>query len=203
MKLKQTIGYALLSLVLSGGSLAPGQSTPPGPQDYEGFSHFVAQRNIFNPDRYPRTSRYTPRRPEKQSHRHATPGFSFVGAMEYEKGTFAFFDGNNDDYRKSLQVGGSIAGYTVQRITLGGVSLTTGSNTLFLAVGAQMRRSSDGTWDLADEPQDFSNPADSSTSAPSVAGTDTSGSAAAPAAPTGEMSDVLKRLMKLREQENK
>jgi hypothetical protein len=200
MKLKPTVSCALLTLALSGGSLAPGQSTPPGPTDYESFSHFVAQRNIFNPDRYPRTSRNVVRHRDTSSRRHAAPTFGFVGAMEYGKGTFAFFDGNNDDYRKSLQVNGQIAGYTVQEISLGGVKLAIGTNTVFLAVGAQMRRSSDGTWDLADEPQDLSSQVDNGGSAPAA---EASGSAAAPTAPTGEMSDVLKRLMKLREQENK
>lgn len=200
MKLKPLVYCSLLALALAGGALAPAQNTPPGPTDYDSFSHFVAQRNIFNPDRYPHTSRNVVRRPERQSHRRAAPGFAFVGAMEYAKGTFAFFDGNNDDLRKSLQIGGKIAGYTVLQISLGGVKLTTGSNTLFLAVGAQMRQSSDGTWDLADEPQDFSSQTDSSAPAPVA---DASGSSAAPAAPSGEMSDVLKRLMKLREQENK
>jgi len=200
MKIKPIACCSLLALALAGGAPAPGQNTPPGPTDYESFSHFVSQRNIFNPDRYPHTSRTRVRQRDTSSRRHAAPAFAFVGAMEYGKGTFAFFDGNNDDYRKSLQVNGQIAGYTVQEISLGGVKLATGSNTVFLAVGAQMRRSSDGTWDLADEPQDLSNPADSAGPTPAA---DASSSAVVPAAPTGEMSDVLKRLMKLREQENK
>jgi hypothetical protein len=202
MKPKPLVYSALLALALAGGGPAPGQNTPPGPTDYPAFSRFVAERNIFNPDRYPHTSRGNARHQDRPSRRRALPAFAFVGAMEYGKGTFAFFDGNNDDYRKSLQTGGSIAGYTVKRITLGGVQLSTGSNTVFLAVGQQMHRNSDGTWDLADEPQDLSSQSDSS-SAAAAAETDASGSPAAPAAPGGEVSDVLKRLMKLREQENK
>lgn len=199
MKLKPIAYSALLLLALTGGGRAPGQNTPPGPTEYSRFTRFVTDRNIFNPDRYPRTSRNSAHHRDTPSRRRAAPAFAFVGAMEYGKGTFAFFDGNNDDYRKSLQINGKIAGYSIQQITLGGVSLSTGSNTVFLAVGAQMRQSTDGTWEVADEPQDLSGPADSSAPA-AVAGA--SGGPAAPAS-SGDVSDVLKRLMKLREQENK
>ncbi len=200
MNLKPIAYSAVLTMVLAGGGLAPGQNTPPGPTDYGRFTRFVAERNIFNPDRYPHTSSSSRHHVVRPPQHRDAPAFAFVGAMEYAKGTFAFFDGNNDDYRKSLQLNGKIAGYTVQRITLGGVSLSTGSNTVFLAVGAQMRQSTDGTWEISDEPQDLSGPADSS--APAGV-SDSSGGAAAPAASSGDVSDVLKRLMKLREQENK
>ena len=47
--------------------------------------------------------------------------------MSYEKGMFAFFDGNNSDLRKVLYQSdsNSIAGYTVAEITLAGVKLQT------------------------------------------------------------------------------
>ena len=200
MNIKPIAYCTLLALALAGGAPAPGQNTPPGPADYDRFSRFVAERNIFNPEREPRISGHVVHHHDSSTRHRAAPAFAFVGAMEYGKGTFAFFDGNNDDSRKSRQVKGRIAGYTVQEISLGGVKLATGSNSVFLAVGAQMRQTSDGSWELADEPQDLSNPPDNAGAAPAAEG---SSSAATPAAPTGEMSDVLKRLMKLREQENK
>ena len=200
MNLKpKTVGLALVSL-LAFGELATGQSQPPGPTDFAAFSKFVADRNIFNPDRIPHSPRNSGARPPRPARIKAAPAFAFVGAMQYGKGMFAFFDGNNDDYRKSLQLGGQIAGYTVQQITLGGVRLAAGTNSIFLLVGGQLRQSGEGIWELADEPLDLSSRSENSGSA---ATPEAGGSASAPAAPAGEMSDVLKRLMKLREQENK
>ena len=76
--------------------------------------------------------------------------------MSYGKGMFAFFDGNQDEYRKSLRVADTYVGYTVRDITLDHVVLGEGSNTLTLAVGAVMRKARDGSWVESDENADFS-----------------------------------------------
>jgi hypothetical protein len=205
MKSKFYYYLAPLAVLLAAAGFAPGQSHVPGPDDYSAFSHFIAERNIFNPDRYPH---------EERDHHfsyhppmgHSAPAFSFVGTMVYDKGMFAFFDGNNDEYRKSLQAFGTIAGYTVQEITLTNVILAQGSNTLSLAVGSMMQRSRDGTWVQSDHSEDFSTPTDNSGS--SASSTDSGAVPAAtesPAAPNGssaQMSDTLKRLMMLRQQGN-
>ena len=202
MNLKPLCHGTLLALILAGGSLAPGQSQTPGPTDYSGFSRFVTSRNIFNPERFPHSGRNASRPRPTNRPRRAALAFAFVGAMEYGKGIFAFFDGNNDDYRKSLQVNGKLAGYTVETITLGGVQLVAGTNSVFLTVGAQMQQGTDGTWDKAEEPVDFSGRTDGSAPVTTTGGgSDTA--PAAPAAPAGQMSDTLKRLMMLRQQENK
>jgi len=94
----------------------------PGPTNYALFSGFISVRNIFNPARYAvrgntviRTTT-TPR---------VVRRFSLVGTMSYEKGMFAFFDGNQNNLRKVLYQSdsNSIAGYTVAEITPAGVQL--------------------------------------------------------------------------------
>ena len=64
--------------------------------------------------------------------------------MSYEKGMFAFFDGNNSDLRKVLYQSdsNSIAGYTVAEITLAGVKLQTADKkqTVEMKIGEMMRQ---------------------------------------------------------------
>ena len=48
------VASRLLALALSGGHAAFAQSNGvPGPQDYAAFSHFITDRNIFDPNRVP------------------------------------------------------------------------------------------------------------------------------------------------------
>lgn len=199
--MKTAVRYILagLTLVLAGDRLAPGQSHTPGPTDYNQFSQFIAERNIFNPERQPHVSNHITRHRPPPPRRHAAPALAFVGAMTYQKGLFAFFDGNADEYRKALQVDGKIAGYKVAAISIRAVKLSANGKDIFLKVGDQLTQASDGTWEVTDEPVDLATPADPAANPGNPSATPP---AAAPAAP-GEMSDVLKRLMKLREQENK
>ena len=95
---------------------------------------------------------------------------------------------------------GTIAGYTIRQITLGGVRLVGGGKTNFLAIGSQLQQQSDGTWSITAASDSYSDTGESS--APAGAA-DSSAAAAVSPAPTGEMSDVLKRLMMHRQQENK
>jgi hypothetical protein len=220
MKTKPCAILLIVGLILAGIAAAPGQSHShrqshsygqsrsygdvpvPGPEDYPAFAQFIALRNIFNPERYPHSTGRPP--PILAKLARSAPSFSFVGTMVYDKGMFAFFDGNDDDYRKSLQAWGTIAGYTVRSISLTNVILAEGTNTFSLAVGGLMQRSPDGTWVQSGESIDFANSANGSPGATDASGTAGSGNTSAPpSAPAGQMSDVLKRLMLLRQQENK
>jgi hypothetical protein len=161
--------------------------------DFASFQ-IIAQRNIFDPDRYPRMNGVSRRRSTSR----AVPAFSLAGTMSYRKGMFAFFDGTSSDYRKVLPAGGTIAGYTVTKITLDGVQLQAAGEKVELKVGGQMQQESEGVWQLGApgklpetgiEGED-STPASDETSAPD--------------APSGsEPDDVLKKLMQQREQELK
>jgi len=159
--------------------------------DFSAFQ-IIAQRNIFDPNRYPRYQQNYRRTSSRSA-----PTFSLVGAMSYRKGMFAFFDGTDPDYQKAIQAGGDIAGYTVTNITLNGVQLATNGQTINLKVGAAMRLEGD-SWVL-NQPGDWTE--SSSGGGESISPQETP--APSPGAGGGEVNDVLKRLMQLRQQEEK
>lgn len=178
-------------LLTAGGFTARAQQTNRTNQtDFSNFQ-IISERNIFNPNRTAR-------------HRHGSrsqsvaDAFSLVGTMSYAKGTFAFFDGTSSDYRKVVQNAGTIAGYKVTDITPSAVKLANGDKQLVMQVGSQMRREEKGSWQLAATGE---LPAETAPVVTTEENVD-----AAPAEPSAgnsdsEGNDVLKRLMKQREQE--
>ena len=200
MKLNRTHIIWLMALALTSGGLAEAQTNRvPGPTDFAAFSQFVTDRNIFDPNRQPHyTSTRTRTRTTRTRVSSSSPTFTLVGTMSYEKGLFAFFNGNSDELKKALPVSEKIAGYTVVQIAPGRVLLESTNQTekLVLKVGDVMRQEN-GKWELSstgDLPAGTSSPA--ATSSP---GGD---SPAATPSPTLGQNDVLKRLMELRAKEN-
>ena len=190
-----------LGLVLAAGLIlaanARAQSKAPGPQDYPAFGQFIASRNIFDPNRQPH---YTASRPSvRRTHVNTPPDLQLVGTMSYEKGWFAFFNGNGSDLRQVLPVKGGIAGHTVMEIRPGQVTLepTNQSAALVLKVGQGLRQEG-GKWVLS---EGGSGPANNpGTERETTDNSERSGSRATPS--TSEPNEVLKRLMQLREKEN-
>lgn len=182
-----------LVLIISAAALfANAQSTNDSDSTATDYSTFqvIVQRNIFNPDRYPQYN-YSPGKSRR------TPTFSLAGTMSYRKGMFAFFDGTSDEYRKALQVGGTIAGsYTVTKIDFDGVELQGAGKKIEMKVGAAMRQEGDG-WELS-APGQWEESSSSETEIQ-----DTNAPAATSPLPGGAGSDVLKRLMERRAQELK
>jgi hypothetical protein len=164
-----------------------------GRVSYTNFT-IIAERNIFNPNRFPiRGPRGTVRPPAAR-----TDSFTLVGTMSYEKGTFAFFDGSSFEYRKALKMSDVIAGYKVANITPDAVNLASGTNQLELKVGMQLRREDQGPWFPAAQTTTYA-AVSSSTSSPA---TSISSSSSSPAPSSGGTeSDILKRLQQRREQE--
>jgi hypothetical protein len=119
--------------------------------------------------------------------------------MSYGKGTFAFFSGNSDDFKKILPVSGSIASYEVTAITLRGATLYgPDKKSVQLKIGDQLQQENNG-WQAV-------GPADISAAVPAGAGANAGTSVdSGPSAPSANLgnNDILKRLMQLREQENK
>jgi hypothetical protein len=183
----------IAALVLTNGFFAAAQPTnAPAGNDFSSF-RIIAERNIFDPNRYPHTTRSVRRTANNRA-----PAFSLVGTMTYKKGMLAFFDGTDSDYRKVLPPHGVINGYTVAEITLRGVRLESGGKTVEMKVGAQMRQEAKGEWQLA-EPGEL--PA-----ATAGGGAAAAGETPAPGPAAGsdsEPNDVLKKLMQQREQELK
>ncbi len=185
---------AMAAVWLAGGLVATAQPTnTPSVTDFTAF-RIIAERNIFNPDRYARSGRSS-----RQSSSPSVPAFSLVGTLQYQKGLFAFFDGTTSDYRQALQRNGTIAGYTVTEITPGAVKLAAGTNSIEMKVGMQMRQESAGKWELSGQselPAGTAADAASTSDATPAAGDSSGGS-------SGEPNDVLKKLMQQREQELK
>jgi hypothetical protein len=203
MKLTHTKILLALAAVLAGGISAFAQSNGvPGPADYTKFSQFITDRNIFDPARQPHyyasnTRRTTYRRTTRPT---SAPGIMLVGTMSYEKGMFAFFNGNSTDLKKALQAGEKIADYTVTDILPNVVKLESADKKqqLDLKVGDGLRQEN-GKWVFSgagELPAGNSSPAGTASPA--------GGESSTPAAPSsaGEPNDVLKRLMQLREKEN-
>lgn len=193
--------WLLLALALGGGFAAGAQTNGvPGPTDYAAFSRFITERNIFDPNRQPR---YSPNHPSYHAPvSRSAPTFTLVGTMNYPKGMFAFFDGNNSDLRKVLYLSDTdgIAGFTAAEITLSGVTLQTADKkqTVQLKIGEMMRLT--GTeW----QPAGMGGlPAGTSASIAPAAGSSDSNASEAPA-PAGAANDILKKLMEQRAKELK
>jgi hypothetical protein len=180
----------LLALALMNGLFAAAQQTnAPAGTNYSSFQ-IIAERNIFDPNRYPRASRSN----RRTTSRSATT-FSLVGTMSYKNGMLAFFDGTDSDHRKVLPQNGVIAGYRVVEITLHGVKLESAGKPVEMKVGAQMRQESKGEWQLAGPgelpPSTAENEVTATNETPPSAGSSSEGN------------DVLKKLMQQREQELK
>ena len=212
-----------LALLLAGGFSAAAQSNSnrvPGPTDYGRFSSFITERNIFNPSRYA----INPDRPRpitRQQQRSA-PTFTLVGTMSYEKGMFAFFDGNQSNLRKVLYQSESnnIAGFTLAEITPAGVKLQAADKKqiveLNIGQGMQLIGNSwqkpiqggfssgggnSGFGGFAGQNRGFDSGSSGESAAP--AADSSSPDTSAVPSPALEGNDVLKKLMQQRQQELK
>jgi hypothetical protein len=175
---------------------------------------FIAQRNIFNPNRYAGSGEGRLLNPQRVA---TAPGFALVGTMLYERGAFAFFDGTDSQYKKVLQAPGVIADYRVAEVTSGYVKLqgatSLSTNQIVLPIGMQLKKLGEGDWQLVAGAEFASGSSGSSyrrnrndrTSEGSSSASASETSAAADkgisSGTGGSASDVLKRLMEQREKE--
>jgi hypothetical protein len=154
---------------------------------YDSFN-IISRRNIFDPNRRG-IQPWHPSPPNRNP-----DVFSLVGTMSYDKGKFAFFDGTKSDYKKVLEPGATIAGYTIKDITPKEVTLAANGKDLTLKVGSQMRKDGQSDWKPSTQ-----------TDLPSTSDTNTgsSGSASDQSMPSGvnpAANDIIKRLMEQRQQ---
>ncbi|MEI7732092.1 MAG: hypothetical protein WCO56_21135 [Verrucomicrobiota bacterium] len=121
--------------------------------NYSTFS-IIGDRNIFNPNRTPRTVRT-----ERREYRPAARGdyFALAGTMSYANGEYAFFEGTSPEYRRTLKVADSIGGFQLMGIGYNQVKLAAGSNSVKLTVGMQMNREDSGAWTLSMRSQSAGN----------------------------------------------
>jgi hypothetical protein len=109
--------------------------------DFNSFQ-LIAQRNIFDGTRTGQTIRSggTGRIGAR------VDAFALVGTLISEKGTTAFFDGTDPEFRRAYKTGGRIAGYEITEIKFSGARLVQGSNTVDIAVGTGLARENGGLW---------------------------------------------------------
>lgn len=149
----------------------------------------VGDRNIFNPNR---TGRYRDEAPQPK-----TDTISFTGVMQYEKGTFAFFDGSEAQYRKTLKVGGTVGPFTLKKISTASVEVSRDDKTFTLTMGQQFRRPEGGDWSLLGAEQASAEAAAAAAAAQSP--TNVAPVTTAPA----DASDVVKKLIEARQKQLK
>jgi hypothetical protein len=174
----------------------------PGPTAYSAFGRFITTRNIFDPNRYARDLTRPVRTTRVQR---SAPTFTLVGTMSYEKGLFAFFDGNDSDLKKVLYSPDTngIAGFVLTEITPAGVTLETADKkrTLQLKIGDSMRQEGK-VWQPTGTSESTESSLDTATDAGSSADNSSTDSGSAPGS-AGAPNDILKKLMEQREKELK
>ncbi|HEY3763360.1 MAG TPA: hypothetical protein VGN23_16565 [Verrucomicrobiae bacterium] len=186
--------------------------------DFSAFQ-LIPQRNIFNPSRFP--NEQVNYRQQNQ----APPEFTLVGTMSYRKGMFAFFNGSDTEYQKSVQEGGTIAGFTVKNISMNSVMLLSTNLSTNMMVGQAMQQEGEG-WALNDNGMTYSESSGGSSYREngrygrggmdggrrrrgnydgSSSNQQTAPAAEAAPAPSSDLNnnDVLKRLMQQRQQQEK
>ncbi len=205
MKLSRIKIILLAALTLGGAFGAQAQSNGvPGDADYAKFSSFITERNIFDPNRYPRNSKTATKRPTTRTRTRTVgaPFVSLVGTMSYEKGLFAFFNSNNSDLKKILAVDDEIAGYKVKVITANAVTLVgADKKEVLMKVGEQMHQEGNN-WLLNSRTESASSTATTESVPEAETATEATETPAATPSANLESNDVLKRLMQLREKEN-
>ena len=198
------MGFLLAWIAFGSGLTHAAETNQPTVLDSKALARRVSERNIFDPDRQPRTrgeSRPIPK-PVVAVAADA-PEMGLVGVMTFPKGTFAFFDGNAAEYRKTLQVQALIAGHTVTAITPQSVTLSESNGPpVLLKVGQRLRKDAEGVWKLA-----AGGSGEAFTRSGGSAGAGSGTASSSPSTTTTEdppgSDEILKRLLKKREQEMK
>lgn len=118
------------------------------------FSAFkiITATNIFNTKRQPG---YKPSDQPRNIRYTRTESFGLVGVMNYDKGPFAFFEGNASEFQKVLKPDETIAGFKVGEIQQSSVKLISPTNELELKVGMQLTRADGGAWQLGERPENL------------------------------------------------
>lgn len=201
------MGFLLAWIAFGSGLIHAAETNQPAVLDSKALARRVAERNIFDPDRQPRTrgeSRPIPK-PVVAVAADA-PEMGLVGVMTFPKGTFAFFDGNAAEYRKTLQLQALIAGHTVTAITPQSVTLSESNGpTVLLKVGQRLRKDAEGVWKLAagGTGEAFTRSSGSVGAGSGAASSSSSSSATSTTEDPPGSDEILKRLLKKREQEMK
>ena len=194
---------SLMAGVLFGSLLGFAAEThPTSVIDSKEVARRVGDRNIFDPERQPKIRGESRPAPKPKAVASAdAPEFGLVGVITYPRGTFAFFDGNASEFHKTLQLNAVIAGQTLSTITPQSITLMASNRPPnLLRVGQRLRQDSEGVWQLVTGlgGEGFKRLG----SAGGATGTSSASSTTPSEDPPGS-DEILKRLLKKREQEMK
>ena len=204
MKVPSSIWIGSLTAGVLLGSLLvfAAETHPTSVIDSKEVARRVGDRNIFDPERQPKIRGESRPAPKPKAVASAdAPEFGLVGVITYPRGTFAFFDCNASEFHKTLQLNAVIAGQTLSTITPQSITLIASNRPPnLLRVGQRLRQDSEGVWQLVTglggEGFKRSGSAERST------GTAAASSTTPSEDPPGS-DEILKRLLKKREQEMK
>jgi hypothetical protein len=163
------------------------------PNSLEAFQ-IISTRNIFDPRRAAPGSRR--RNDEDRPKPVRVDYLNLLGAMSYEKGKIAFFDGNSSEFKKSVKLGDTIAGYKLSDVNSSRVTLTKDDKKIELPVGGQLKREDEGEWQIKSQAESFTSSSNTSSS-PSSSSASSSGKSGS----SEEPSEALKRLLERRRTE--
>jgi hypothetical protein len=127
-------------------AVAAKPAVPAAALNYEAFT-MVADRNIFNQNRVPRSSRGTATNVVRRTPK--IESLTLVGTMDYEKGKMAFFDGSSSQFKKAVKVGDSVGAFKLLDVTPSQVKLAGDKAEMELKLGQALRREDDGDWQLS------------------------------------------------------
>lgn len=155
--------------------------------------NIISERNIFNPNRGPRSSGTVGDAPPPKTLK--VESVSLVGTLIHGKGMIAFFDGSSDSLKQAVRVSDTIAGCKVTAVVPDAVWLEMAGKEVEMKVGMQLRREDEGEWKLSDKAEAASKSgAGSGGSSGKSSGEDSGGGA--------DEDDVVKKMMQRREKEN-
>jgi hypothetical protein len=199
-------GAASTNSTQSTKASATSATNAPAILDAKAMARRVTDLNIFDPDRQPRVrGESRPAVKPKPVVPADAPELGLVGVMSFARGTFAFFDGNASEYRKTLESNAVIAGHTVSAIAPQSVTLSESNRPpIQLRVGQRLRKDSEGNWQLVSGAggEGFARSVGSSGASNGGGANGSSAGATTTEDPPGS-DEILKRLLKKREQEMK
>jgi hypothetical protein len=140
-----------LALIAARGHAAEGTNASVTRPPFSTFKT-VTEKNIFNTKRSPKyvpTEIVNNRRPTRSD------SIALVGVMDYEKGSFAFFEGSSGEYNKVLKTNDSIGGFKLTTIEPRAVKLASPTNEFAVKVGMQLSRQDEGAWHVSERPENL------------------------------------------------
>ncbi|MFT4689662.1 MAG: hypothetical protein ACI9OD_001872 [Limisphaerales bacterium] len=204
-----TLSLALVGTLLSTAGTFAAESAAPktGPTTSEPTRRsgperddfkVVVTRNIFNPNRGYKTpppkKREAPRPVPTR-----TDELTLTGVLTANSGSYGFFDGSSQEFRRVAKLNQKIAEFTVMKITTSGVELQNGTNTFDLALREKLLRTGSEPWKkgIGKSTLKSSGSVMGSSSSTSTSSSSTDSKPSTAGAPSSEDDERRKRLLEL------